>query len=130
MVDGFDVMIKEPANLDPAQRARFCAPKKRHPALKYLVFIHMRTGEILHCSDPYPGGSCEAMIVLGELRDELVEGERLLGDCGYAQWPASFLVPKNVPHATRPLNSLRGSCRAFSRTLQDLWYHFDSILQV
>lgn len=106
-MDGFDVAIKEPTDLCPQQRARFCAPKKRHAAIKYLVFIHMRSDMILHCTEPYPGGSCEAAIVIAELDDQLLEGERLLGDCGYALWPARFVVPKYVPQATRTLNSTR-----------------------
>jgi hypothetical protein len=90
------------------QRARFCAPKKRHAALKYVVFIHLRTGAILHCSSPYPGGSCEASIVFAELEDQLIEGEQLLGDSGYSLWPTRFVVPKK--HAAgRTLNASRAA---------------------
>ena len=108
IVDGFDVSIEEPPNLSRVQRARFCAPKKKHAAIKYVLFTHMRTGLILHCSSPYPGGACEASIVEAELKDELVPGERLLGDCGYALWPSRFVVPKHH-EAGRTLNSIRAT---------------------
>jgi hypothetical protein len=83
----FFLPIKEPSHLSRAQRSRFCAPKKRHAALKYLLFIHVRTGAIIHCSSPYPEAACEASIVKGELSDQLLPEERLLGDSGYALWP-------------------------------------------
>jgi hypothetical protein len=108
IVDGFDVLITEPANLSRAERARFCAPKKKHAALKYVLFIHMRTGTILHCSSSYPGGACEAAIVQAEIGDQLHQGERLLGDSGYTLWPSRFLVPKQH-EAGRTLNTIRAT---------------------
>jgi hypothetical protein len=82
IIDGFDVPIREPlcnSGKPYSQKNHWYSYKFSQPALRYVIAVHCESAEVVWISRAYPGATSELRIV-EELRDVLLDGEKLLGD--------------------------------------------------
>lgn len=83
IVDGFDCKIQCPRHLPIGERRSYYS-HKGYFALRYVVAVHIQTGEFLWISEAYRGASSEIEICKKELFDKIGDDEQILADGLYS----------------------------------------------
>lgn len=89
VINATDCIIKESHNTTWVQKTEFCSLKTHKPSLRYLVRVNCKTRCIVFCTQAFPAGKSEIVIVKQELISLLDSGEQVLGDKLYCN--AAFM---------------------------------------
>ena len=109
-VDGTDCRIHEPTPFS----TRWYSHKCKGAGLRYEVGVTISSGQIVWAHGPFPCGSHpDLLIVRMGLKKELLEGERVIADCGYQD--ERCILPTTNDDSKPPFSGVRARHEIVSR---------------